>query len=144
MKLTHARHFALWQLVLLALAVPVAIALLLLPGRALLTTTDVAMLQLLWVTWVAQQVGQRWAIITTVSSVLLLDWFFVEPYNTLYINHIDYLITFIVMLLLGSFIGRLSGRLRVELARAKKICASDNCWPVKTAKPGFKWNWSIA
>ncbi|MDP5150533.1 sensor histidine kinase [Rheinheimera baltica] len=120
MKLTHARHFALWQLVLLALAVPVAIALLLLPGRALLTTTDVAMLQLLWVTWVAQQVGQRWAIITTVSSVLLLDWFFVEPYNTLYINHIDYLITFIVMLLLGSFIGRLSGRLRVELARAKK------------------------
>ncbi len=86
MKLTHARHFALWQLVLLALAVPVAIALLLLPGRALLTTTDVAMLQLLWVTWVAQQVGQRWAIITTVSSVLLLDWFFVEPYNTLYIK----------------------------------------------------------
>ncbi|HEY9043769.1 MAG TPA: DUF4118 domain-containing protein [Rheinheimera sp.] len=72
---------------------------LLLPGRDLLTTTDVAMLQLLWVTWMAQQAGQRWAVITTVNSVLLLDWFFVEPYNTLYVHQIDYLITFIVMLL---------------------------------------------
>ena len=102
MKLTPARHYALWQLMLLALIVPVLIALLLLPGRDLLTTTDVAMLQLLWVTWMAQQAGQRWAVITTVNSVLLLDWFFVEPYNTLYVHQIDYLITFIVMLLLGS------------------------------------------
>ena len=120
MKLSHAGHFSIWLLLLFALVVPAMLALLLLPARTLLNTTDVAMLQLLWVTWVAQQAGQRWAVITTVSSVLLLNWFFVEPYNTLYINHIDYLITFIVMLLLGSFIGRLSGRLRVELARAKK------------------------
>ena len=57
MKLTPARHYAVWQLMLLALLVPVLIALLLLPGRDLLTTTDVAMLQLLWVTWMAQQAG---------------------------------------------------------------------------------------
>jgi K+-sensing histidine kinase KdpD len=100
--------------------VPLLITLALLPARALLTTTDVAMLQLLWVTWIAQQAGQRWAIITTINSVVLLDFLFVAPYYTLYVHHIDYLITFIVMLLLGIFIGRLSGRLRVELARAKK------------------------
>ena len=46
-------------LLLLALVVPVMLALLLLPARALLNTTDVAMLQLLWVTWIAQQAGQR-------------------------------------------------------------------------------------
>ncbi|MGP9799947.1 sensor histidine kinase [Rheinheimera sp. NSM] len=138
MKLTHARHFALWQLLLLALAVPVVIALLLLPARALLTTTDVAMLQLLWVTWIAQQAGQRWAIITTISSVLALDWFFVTPYYTLYIHHIDYLITFIVMLLLGSFIGRLSGRLRIELARAKKHMRQRQLLAGKTRQARFR------
>ena len=89
-------------------------------ARALATTTDVAMLQLLWVTWVAQYAGQRWAIICTVNSVLLLNFLFVEPYYTLFVHQGDYLITFIVMLLLGIFIGRISGRLRLELARAKK------------------------
>jgi len=138
MKLTYARHFVLWQLLLLALAVPVVIALLLLPARALLTTTDVAMLQLLWVTWIAQQAGQRWAVITTVSSVLALDWFFVEPYNTLYVHQIDYLITFIVMLLLGSFIGRLSGRLRIELARAKKHMRQRQLLVNKTRQARFQ------
>ncbi|KUM52696.1 sensor histidine kinase [Rheinheimera sp. EpRS3] len=120
MKLLQSGHYAMWQLLLLALVVPLLITLALLPARALLTTTDVAMLQLLWVTWIAQQAGQRWAIITTINSVVLLDFLFVAPYYTLYVHHIDYLITFIVMLLLGIFIGRLSGRLRVELARAKK------------------------
>lgn len=120
MKLLQSGRYAMWQLLLLALVVPLLIALALLPARALLTTTDVAMLQLLWVTWIAQQAGQRWAIITTINSVLLLDFLFVAPYYTLYVHQVDYLITFIVMLLLGIFIGRLSGRLRVELARAKK------------------------
>lgn len=120
MKLQHSENYAIGQLLLLTLVVPLLIALVLLPARALLTTTDVAMLQLLWVTWIAQQTGQRWAIITTINSVLLLDVLFVEPYYTLYVHQVDYLITFIVMLLLGIFIGRLSGRLRVELARAKK------------------------
>lgn len=138
MKLTPARHYVLWQLMLLALIVPVLIALMLLPGRDFLTTTDVAMLQLLWVTWMAQQAGQRWAVITTVNSVLLLDWFFVEPYNTLYVHQIDYLITFIVMLLLGSFIGRLSGRLRIELARAKKHMRQRQLLANKTRQARFR------
>lgn len=120
----HISHFThrykLWQLLLLTFAVPLLIALILLPARALATTTDVAMLQLLWVTWVAQYAGQRWAIICTVNSVLLLNFLFVEPYYTLFVHQGDYLITFIVMLLLGIFIGRISGRLRLELARAKK------------------------
>ena len=115
-----SRRYKLWQLLLLTFAVPLLIALMLLPARALATTTDVAMLQLLWVTWVAQYAGQRWAIICTVNSVLLLNFMFVEPYYTLFVHQGDYLITFIVMLLLGIFIGRISGRLRLELARAKK------------------------
>ena len=138
MKLSQARNYSQWQLWLLAVAVPLIIVLALLPARALLTTTDVAMLQLLWVTWIAQQAGQRWAIITTVSSVLLLDWFFVTPYYTLYVHHIDYLITFIVMLLLGVFIGRLSGRLRLELARAKKHMRQRQLLAGKTRQARFQ------
>lgn len=120
MTLRHNKHFTLWQLLLLSVAAPVLLALLLLPARAIATTTDVAMLQLLWVTLVAQYAGQRWAIICTLSSVLLLNLLFVEPYYTLFVHQGDYVITFVVMLLLGIFIARLSGRLRLELARAKK------------------------
>lgn len=120
MKKRPAQRVSWWQLVLLTLVMPVVIALLLLPARVMATTTDVAMLQLLWVTWVAQYAGQRWAIICTFVSVLLLNLLFVEPYYTLFVHQGDYLITFVVMLLLGIFIARLSGRLRFELARAKK------------------------
>ncbi len=114
------RRINWWQLVLLTLVIPALIAVLLLPARVMATTTDVAMLQLLWVTWVAQYAGQRLAILSTLTSVLLLNLLFVEPYYTLFVHQGDYIITFIVMLLLGIFIARLSGRLRFELARAKK------------------------
>lgn len=108
-------------LFILTIIMPLAIVAVLLPLRNWLTTTDVAMLQLLWVTWVAQQAGRRWAIVNTAISVVLLDWFFVLPYYTLEVHHLDYLITFAVMLLLGVFISQLSGRLRNELARARNI-----------------------
>lgn len=116
----RARRFPLWQLWLLVTVVPLLIAIVLLPIRGTATTTDVAMLQLLWVTWIAQYAGQRWAVICTVISVLLLNFLFVEPYYTLFVHQGDNLITFIVMLLLGVFISHLSGRLRLELTRAKK------------------------
>lgn len=120
MRLRQHKRFKLWQLLLMSVAAPAALAMLLLPARAIATTTDVAMLQLLWVTLVAQYVGQRWAIVCTISSVLLLNLMFVKPYYTLFVHQGDYIITFIVMLLLGIFIARMSGRLRLELARAKK------------------------
>ena len=93
----------------------------LLPARVWLTTTDVAMLQLLWITWVAHRCGTRWAIACTVLSVMLLDWFFVLPYYTLNVHHADYLATFAVMLLLGVVISQLSGRLRRQLQRTHNI-----------------------
>lgn len=108
------------RLILLTLIAPILFVLLLLPFRNWFTPSDVAMLQLLWVTFVAQKKGQRAAVICTLISVLLFDWFFVEPYYTLYIHQIDYLTTFAVMLLLGIFIARLSGRLRLQLARTHK------------------------
>lgn len=108
------------RLILLTLVVPVLFVLALLPARNWLTPSDVAMLQLLWVTYVAQNKGQGAAVACTLISVLLFDWFYVEPYYTLYIHQIDYLITFAVMLLLGVFIARLSGRLRLQLTRAHK------------------------
>ncbi|GHG71427.1 hypothetical protein GCM10010919_22680 [Alishewanella longhuensis] len=106
--------------ILPTLVAPVLFVLVLLPARDWLTPSDVAMLQLLWVTFVAQKEGQRAAVICTLISVLLFDWFFVEPYYTLYIHQVDYLTTFAVMLLLGIFIARLSGRLRLQLARTHK------------------------
>lgn len=120
MRYRQSRRFALWQLLCLTLVVPLIIAVILLPVRSLAATTDVAMLQLLWVTWLAQYAGQRWIILSTICSVLLLNFLFVEPYYTLFVHQGDYVITFMVMLLLGIFIASVSGRLRLELAKAKK------------------------
>jgi len=93
----------------------------LLPTRSWISTTDVAMLQLLWVTWVAHKCSKVWAINTTFVSVFLFDWFYVEPYYTLHVNNLEYLISFAVMLVLGLFISQLSGVLSNQLERAKNI-----------------------
>ncbi|MCU4677666.1 DUF4118 domain-containing protein [Catenovulum sp. 2E275] len=109
------------RIFLFVVVVPFSIVVLLLPSRSWISTTDIAMLQLLWVTWIAHKFKRFWAINTTFISVLLFDWFYVEPYYTLHVNNVEYLITFLVMLGLGLFISQLSGSLSNQLERAQNI-----------------------
>lgn len=105
--------------VFMAMVMPFLLAALLHPLRLWINTTDVAMLLLLWTTWVAQLYSKSWAILATLCSVLWLNWFFVPPYFTLQVHSANYLITLAVMMLLGLLIAHLSSRLRLQLAKAR-------------------------
>ncbi len=98
---------------------PLVIILLCLPLRDWISPTDVAMLQLLWVAWQAQQYGWRWASLTTLVSVLVLNWCFVPPYYTFDVHDASFLISFVVMVLLGLLISLLSERSKQQVKRLR-------------------------
>jgi two-component system sensor histidine kinase KdpD len=98
---------------------PLLIVLLCLPLRDWISPTDVAMLQLLWVAWQAQQYGWRWATLTTLVSVLILNWCFVPPYYTFDVHDASFLISFVVMVLLGLLISFLSDRSKQQVKRLR-------------------------
>ncbi|WP_019934139.1 DUF4118 domain-containing protein [Oceanimonas smirnovii] len=100
---------------------PLLAVVLLLPLRGWLTTTDIAMALLLVVAIIAVRQGSRRASLATVLSVLLFDVLFVEPYYTLHVHNLDYLLTFAVMLAVGLLISRLSGQLRGRLERVRQL-----------------------
>jgi two-component system sensor histidine kinase KdpD len=99
--------------------IPVLITVLLLPLRDFISPTDVAMLQLVWIAWMAQQFGKSWAIATTVLCVGLLNWCFVAPYYTLHVDDSSNLISFLVMLSLGIFISYLSDQNQRRLHKTR-------------------------
>jgi len=81
----------------LSVLMPLVVVLAIFPFRELFTTTDIVMLQLLWVTWVAVRSNRRVAALTTLVSVACTDWFYVVPYFTFHIENIEYVVTFLVM-----------------------------------------------
>lgn len=98
---------------------PALIVLLCLPLRDWISPTDVAMLQLLGVAWMAQQYGWRLATIATLVSVLLLNWCFVPPYYTFDVHDASFFISFVVMVLLGLLISLLSERSKQQVKRLR-------------------------
>ncbi|MCA1930882.1 DUF4118 domain-containing protein [Rheinheimera sp.] len=98
---------------------PALIVLLCLPLRDWISPTDVAMLQLLGVAWMAQQYGWRLATVATLVSVLLLNWCFVPPYYTFDVHDASFFISFVVMVLLGLLISLLSERSKQQVKRLR-------------------------
>ena len=99
----------------LSVLMPLVVVLMIFPFRELFTTTDIVMLQLLWVTWVAVQSNRRVAALTTLVSVACTDWFYVVPYFTFHIENIEYVVTFLVMLIVGLVISHLAGELNTKV-----------------------------
>jgi two-component system sensor histidine kinase KdpD len=113
-----------WQAALLGtVIVPFLLAWLLLPLRTDISVTDVAMLQLLWIAWMAYRFGKAWALATTLLSVLLLNWHFVPPFNTLHVYDASNLISFVVMAALGAAISYLSDSLQQQLQKTRASMA---------------------
>lgn len=109
----------------LAVAMPLIVAMVIYPFKNWFTTTDIVMLQLLWVTWVAVRSNRRVAALTTLVSVACTDWFFVLPYFTFHIENIEYLVTFTVMLIVGLVISQLAGELNTKV-RDVQLHASNS------------------
>ena len=109
----------------LAVIMPLIVVIAIYPVRNWFTTTDIVMLQLLWVTWVAVRSNRRLAILTTLVSVACTDWFFVAPNFTFHIENIEYLVTFMVMLIVGFVISQLAGELSTKV-RDVQLHASNS------------------
>jgi two-component system sensor histidine kinase KdpD len=84
----------------------------------LFAATNLVMIYLLGVLAVASRHGRGPSILASVLSVAAFDVFFVPPYFTLAVRDARYLFTFIVMLIVGVVISRLTVRTRAQAAAA--------------------------
>ncbi|WP_404343537.1 DUF4118 domain-containing protein [Pseudoalteromonas mariniglutinosa] len=122
----HAEITSSWYTpLLLSIVMPLLVVLAIYPFKNWFTTTDIVMLQLLWVAWVAVRSNRRVAALTTLVSVACTDWFFVLPYFTFHIENIEYLVTFAVMLIVGLVISQLAGELNSKV-RDGQLHASNS------------------
>jgi two-component system sensor histidine kinase KdpD len=77
-----------------------------------LALVNLVMVFLLGVTWVAFRYGRRMSILASFLSVMFFDFFFVPPYLTFAVADVQYIVTFVVMLIVGVSIAHLTGQLR--------------------------------
>jgi two-component system sensor histidine kinase KdpD len=85
--------------------------------REYLNTIDVAMIFLLGVVLVASRYRPGPALLASVLSIALFDFFFVPPYYRFTVNDSAYLLTFAMMLVIAVSMSRLTAQIR-EQARA--------------------------
>ena len=81
--------------------------------------TNLIMLYLLGVMWVAVSLGRGPAVFASVFSVLAFDFFIVPPLYTFGVSDTQYLVTFTVMLLASLLIGTLAARLQAQVRAAR-------------------------
>ncbi|MEN0036721.1 MAG: two-component system sensor histidine kinase KdpD [Cellvibrio sp.] len=79
-----------------------------------LDLANIVMLFLLTVVLVAVRFGRGPAVVSTVISVVAVDFFFVPPRFSFAVTDVQYLITFAVMLTVGLIIGQLTAGLRFQ------------------------------
>jgi len=88
--------------------------LLLTPLLPFLALSNIIMLFLLTVVLVAVKLGQRPAILASFLSVASFDFFFVPPRFTFAVGDMQYLPTFLTMLIVGLITGQLTSGLRFQ------------------------------
>lgn len=99
---------------LLALAVAAGLTAAAYPLATFLDHANIVMAYLLAVALIARALGRNPAVSAAIGSVLLFDFFFVEPRFSFAVADVQYLITFGVMLAVALIIGALTARLRAE------------------------------
>src|SRR5512136_440075 len=104
--------------VLVALAACAAITLVALPFGSALDHANIVMVYLLAVALAAMRFGRTAGVVAAFASVLLFDFFFVEPRFSFAVQDAQYLITFVVMLVVALLIATLTARLRREAETA--------------------------
>ena len=80
---------------------------------------NLVMVYLMGVMWVAVSLGRGPAVLASLLSVALFDFFFVPPRFTFVVSDTQYLVTFSVMLLAAMLIGTLAARLQAQVQAAR-------------------------
>jgi two-component system sensor histidine kinase KdpD len=81
--------------------------------------TNLIMVYLLGVVLLATHLGRGPAVLASILSVLSFDFFFIPPYLTFAVADTQYLLTFLVMLVVALVISTLTVRLRDSLAKSR-------------------------
>jgi two-component system sensor histidine kinase KdpD len=84
------------------------------------SVTDVAMVYLLGVGFVASRFGRGPSVAAAVGSIAAFDFFFVPPFYTFAVSEARYLLTFGVMLFIALVISALTFRLRAQAETARE------------------------
>ncbi|MCK0509680.1 DUF4118 domain-containing protein [Aromatoleum buckelii] len=103
---------------LLALAVCGLAVAICLPLRDLLELTNIAMLLLVIVVFIAATLGRSEAILASFVSVAAFDFFFVTPHLSFLVSDVQYLVTFAVMLAVSLITSHLTTRLQASAREA--------------------------
>lgn len=85
-----------------------------------LADTNVVMIFLAGVAFIAARMGRWPSIAAAITSVLLFDFFFVPPKLTFAVSDTQYVITFVVMLGIGILISELTSRLQAQLRASQQ------------------------
>jgi two-component system sensor histidine kinase KdpD len=85
-----------------------------------LAPTNLVMIYLLVVVLAALYLGRGPAVLAAVLSVLLFDFFFVPPYLTLAVSQVEYLFTFLALLIVGLLISDLAARVQEQLDATRR------------------------
>jgi len=97
-----------------ALAMSAVTTLIALPLHQAFELSNIVMLYLLAVVPVAMRLGRGPAILAAIVNVLAFDWFFVPPQYAFAVANVQYLFTFLVMLIVGLVIGQLTAGLHLQ------------------------------
>lgn len=89
-------------------------------SRSKLSETNIVMVFLLGVAFVAARLGRGPAIAASVASVLVFDFCFVPPHFTFAVSDAQYLLTFAVMLVIGLLISALTARIQSQLRLSRQ------------------------
>ncbi len=108
-----------WKSIAIALAACAAVTAAAMPFGPSLDHANIVMVYLLAVSLIAMWLGRAPAVVAAIASVLLFDFFFVEPRFSLAVADAQFLITFLVLLVVGLIIAALTARLRQEARRAE-------------------------
>jgi two-component system sensor histidine kinase KdpD len=85
-----------------------------------LAPTNLVMIYLLVVVLAALYLGRGPAVLAAVLSVLVFDFFFVPPYLTLAVSQVEYLFTFLALLIVGLLISSLAARVQEQLEATRR------------------------
>ena len=90
--------------------------------RLQIANTNVLMIYLLGVVWIASRYSRGAAIVTSLLAVAAFDFFFVPPYLSFAVQDQQYIFTFAVMVVIALTIGTLTTRVRrqAEAARTRE------------------------
>ena len=105
------RQWRRYAFAALACAVAAALAY---PLQAVFDLANIVMLFLLAVVGVALRFGRGPSVLASFLSVALFDFFFVPPQLSFTVTDVQYLLTFVVMLVVGLVTGQLTAHLRYQ------------------------------